>query len=138
MRDIISPEAKQNPKKFWSFLKGKKQESSGVAPLRSTDGLIHSDSGTKANILNAQFKSVFTKEDLSSMPDKGPSPYDTMAPITITTPGVQKLLQNLQPHKATGPDSIPARLLKELSTELAQALAHIYQISLNAGTVPDD
>ena len=138
MRDIISPEAKQNPKKFWSFLKGKKQESSGVAPLRSTDGLIHSDSGTKANILNAQFKSVFTKEDLSSMPDKGPSPYDTMASITITTPGVQKLLQNLQPHKATGPDSIPARLLKELSTELAPALAHIYQTSLNAGTVPDD
>ena len=72
------------------------------------------------------------------MPDKGPSPYDAMTPITITTPGVQKLLQNLQPHKATRPDSIPARLLKELSTETAPALAHIYQTSLNAGTVPDD
>jgi hypothetical protein len=138
MRDIISPEAKQNPKKFWSFLKGKKQEASGVAPLRNTDGLIHSDSGTKANILNTQFKSVFTQEDLRSMPDKGPSPYNDMEPITITTPGVQKLLQNLQPHKATGPDRIPSRLLKELACELAPALTYIYQTSLNAGIVPDD
>ena len=129
---------KTNPKKFWSFLKDKKQESSGVAPLRSTDGLIHSDSGTKANILNAQFKSVFTKEDLSSMPDKGPSPYDAMDSITITAPGVEKLLQNIQPHKATGPDSIPARLLKERSAELAPALTYIYQTSLDAGTVPND
>ena len=99
MRDIISPDAKQNPKKFWSFLKGKKQESSGVAPLRSTDGLIHSDSGTKANILNAQFKSVFTKEDLSSMPDKGPSPYDAMDSITITAPGVESYCRIFSPTK---------------------------------------
>jgi hypothetical protein len=60
-----------------------------------------------------------------------------MEPITITTPGVKKLLQNLQPHKATGPDRIPSRLLKELACELAPALVYIYQTSLNAGTVPD-
>ncbi|XP_053381379.1 uncharacterized protein LOC128549116 [Mercenaria mercenaria] len=81
MRNIISPEAKQNPKKFWSFIKGKKQESSGVSRLRSSDGLIHSESNTKANILNAQFQSAYTKEDLTTMPNKGPSPYDPMAPI---------------------------------------------------------
>ncbi|KAK3094514.1 hypothetical protein FSP39_002723, partial [Pinctada imbricata] len=138
IKDIISPDAKQNPKKFWSYVKGKKQESTGVAPLRSADGLIHSDSETKANILNSQFKSVYTREDLTTLPDKGPSPYSEMPPITITLNGVIKLLQNLQPHKATGPDSIPARLLKELSVELAPALSHIYQISLNAGCVPED
>ena len=61
-----------------------------------------------------------------------------MSPITVTAPGVEKLLSNLKPHKATGPDSIPARLLKELSTELAPALTYIYQTSINLGTVPDD
>jgi hypothetical protein len=61
-----------------------------------------------------------------------------MEPITITTPGVQKMLQNLQPHKATGPDRIPSGLLKELARELAPALTYIYQTSLNAGIVPDD
>ena len=78
MRDIISPDAAKNPKKFWSFIKGKKQESSGVAPLRHTDGTLHSNPHTKADILNCQLKSVFTKEDMSSMPDKGDSPHNTV------------------------------------------------------------
>ncbi|CAG2228589.1 unnamed protein product [Mytilus edulis] len=69
VKDIISPEAKQNPKKFWSFVKSGKQEASGVAPLRNTDGLIHNDPKIKANILNNQFKSVFTEEDTNTMPD---------------------------------------------------------------------
>jgi hypothetical protein len=38
--DIISSDAAKNPKKFWSFIKGKKQESLGVAPLRETDGTL--------------------------------------------------------------------------------------------------
>ena len=138
VHDIISPEAKQNPKKFWSFVKGKKQEASGVSPLRNHEGIIHSDPATKADILNHQFESVFTKEDLSNIPSKGCSPFDDMPSITVTSPGVEKLLHNLSPHKATGPDSISARLLKELSTELAPALTFIFQMSLDAGCVPSD
>ena len=118
MRDIISPDAAKNPKKFWSFIKGKKQESSGVAPLRQTDGTLHSNPHTKA--------------------DKGDSPHNTMDPIIVTIPGVEKLLKNIKPFKATGPDSIPARLLNELSVQLASALTYIYQKSITAGEVPDD
>ena len=138
MRDIISPDAAKNPKKFWSFIKGKKQESSGVAPLRQTDGTLHSNPHTKPDILNCQFKSVFTKEDMSSMTDKGDSPHNTMDPIIVTIPGVEKLLKNIKPYKATGPDSIPARLLNELSVQLAPVLTYIYQKSITAGEVPDD
>ena len=39
-------------------------------------------------------------------------------------------------HKSTGPDCIPARLLKELSMELAPALTHIFQASLQQGRIP--
>jgi hypothetical protein len=73
--------------------------------------------GAYRYILNCQLKSVFTKEDMSSMPDKGDSPHNTMDPIIVTIPGVEKLLKNIKPHKATGPDSIPARLLNELLSE---------------------
>jgi hypothetical protein len=138
MRDIISPDAAKNPKKFWSFIKGKKQESSGVSPLRQTDGTLNSNPHTKAEILNCPFKSVFTKEDMSSMTDKGDSPHNTMDPIIVTIPGVEKLLKNIKPYKATGPDSIPARLLNELSVQLAPVLTYIYQKSITAGEVPDD
>ncbi|CAC5398883.1 unnamed protein product [Mytilus coruscus] len=85
VKDIISPEAKQNPKKLWSSVKSGNQEASGVFPLRNTDGLIHSDPKIKANILNNQFKSVLKEEDTNTMPDKGPSPYRQMAPIIIGT-----------------------------------------------------
>ena len=106
--------------------------------MRQTDGTFYSNPHTKADILNCQFKSVFTKEDMSSMPDKGDSPHNTMDPIIVTIPGVEQLLKNIKPYKATGPDSIPARLLNELSVQLAPALTYIYQKSITAGEVPDD
>ena len=46
------------------------------------------------------------------MLDKGPSPHPQMENINITTPGIT-LLQNLNIHKAPGPDRISATLLKE-------------------------
>ena len=69
---------------------------------------------------------------------KVPSPYASMEGITVTPNGVEKLLNNLQPDKATGPDMIPARLLKQLSAEIAPALALVFQSSLNFGRVPRD
>jgi hypothetical protein len=47
----------------------KKQENIGVAPLRGNDGMLHSASNNKAEILNAQFKSAYTQEDLTNLPD---------------------------------------------------------------------
>ena len=47
-------------------------------------------------------------------------------------------VSNLKPHKASGPDSIPPTVLKELSNEIAPILQIIFQISLTTGQVPDD
>ena len=68
--------------------------------------------------LNAQFKSVYTQEDHTNIPHKGPSPYSAMQNITITENRVYKLMRNIKRHKATGPDNIQARNLKELALEL--------------------
>jgi hypothetical protein len=51
----ISPirwDLKENPKRFWAAIKSKKQESTGVAPLKNKEGFIHSDTTSKAEILN--------------------------------------------------------------------------------------
>lgn len=60
--------------------------------------------------------------DTSQAPDKGLSPFPAMNSISINPRGVHKLLSNLQLHKATGPDAVSARLLKELATELTTVL----------------
>ena len=138
MEGMVTSDQKEKPKRFWSYIKAKKQESTGVAPLKNIDGFIHSSSQSKAEILNAQFQSVFTVEDLSSMPDKGPSPYASMEDIKFNTKGVHKQLTQLNTHKATGPDNIPTAILRLAADELAPVLTRFYQYSYDHGTVPQD
>jgi hypothetical protein len=40
--------------------------------------------------------------------------HQTMKPFNITTNGITKLLKNLNPYKAQGPDNLSPRILKEL------------------------
>ena len=89
----------------------------------------------QAKVLNAQFKSVFTVEPNKQLPDKGPSSHPTMPDINIAVTGI-KNLHNLNVHKATGPDEISTRALKELGDILAPTLKIIFDYSLSTGTVP--
>ena len=138
MKTAVSDSFKDNPKEFWSFVKNTGQEATGVSPLKNKDGFVKSDNTSKANVLNDQFVSVFMKEDTSSLPDKGPSPYPSMPNIEVNWKGVHKLLKGLKPFKAKGPDSIPAFILKAAADELAPILARIYQTLLDTRQVPSD
>jgi hypothetical protein len=88
--------------------------------------------------LNHQFQSVYTKEDTATLPDKGNSTIKSMNDIYITENGVIKLPKDLNPHKASGPDQIPTRLLKLCASELAPAIARVFQTSLDSGIVLSD
>ena len=137
INNIICPDLKSNPKRFWSHISSKRCDNNGVAPLRDSGGAVHTDSGEKANILNRQFCSVFNKEDSSSpLPDLGVSKFPTLGQIEVTANGVIKLLKKLNPHKASGPDNVPSRLLKELADSLGPVLAVLFQASLDKGKLP--
>ena len=71
----ISTDYNENSKIFWSFIKSKGQEWTGVAPFNNKMGFLQSDNKNKAEILKEQFQSVFTKENLNNFPNKGNSPY---------------------------------------------------------------
>ena len=136
--DIISAKLKDNNKQFYSYMKSKKQDASGISSLRDNQGYLHSEAKDKAEILSAQFKTVYTQEDHTNIPHKGPSPYSAMQHITITDNGVYKLLRNIKSHKATGPDNIQARYLKKLALELTPAITFLFQTSLEQGKLPND
>ena len=125
-------------KRFWRFVKYNRTDSSGI-PVLKADGSSISDPTAKANILNDQFKKVFTKEtpipsDL--LPDS--SPHDDMPDIEITTEGIEKMLKNLKAHKAPGPDGITSRVMKTLANTIAPILCVIFRRSYETGEVPDD
>jgi hypothetical protein len=99
---------------------------------------LYSDTNIQANILNEQFKSAFTTEDTTTMPNKGRSPHPTMPEIKINTNGVIQLLKSINPHKATGPDNAPAHFLNNLSKELSPFLSFFFQLSINNGNISVD
>ena len=124
-------------KKFWSFVKSLKKDAYGITSLRE-NGILKTDTKEKANICNRQFQSAFTREDDSDPPSKGASPFSSMGDITVDPKGVAKLLDGLNVHKASGPDGLNARVLKECSNEISPILALIYNESLVRGEVPDE
>ena len=122
-------------KKFWEYIKSLKKDASGVYSLKD-DIVLVLDSKGKAEILNHQYASVFTEEDIDSDPDLGISPHPTMPAIIIQRAGVDKLLRNLQPNKAAGPDRRSPHCLKEVSKELSPLYTRLFQKSINEGYVP--
>jgi len=125
----------------YSFVKHNKSENFGVSPLKS-EGITHTKPTDKANILNRQFESVFSrpqplslKQACSTLINKVKS---QMPSITITEEGVDKLLSGLCPSKASGPDQISPRILKELHKEISPIICKIFQLSLSSGIVPSD
>ena len=56
--------------------------------------------------------------------------YPDIPPI-ITIEGATALLSNLEVHKASGLDEIPATLIKNLAPTLAPPLTIIFQASLS-------
>ena len=113
-----------------------KNDNVGLAPLKKGVDLV-TDPQKKAEILLDEFSSVFTKEDQSSIPWLGPAKHK-IDKIEVTTAGVEKLLSDLKPHKAAGPDRIPNRVLKEVAKEIAPVLAALYNQSITEGVVPED
>jgi hypothetical protein len=103
-------------KRFWTFIKHKRSDGNEIPPLQN-GGLLHSDPVEKANILNNQFqsafseKSEFTKTDFQKRCNMTNTSYPTIQDLNITENGIAKLLSNLNPYKAAGPDSITSRVL---------------------------
>ena len=97
-----------------------------------------SDTKSKTRLLLNQFKSVFTFDDGSPMPETTNKSLPHIDPITVTTDGVAKLLRDLNASKAPGPDNIPSRVLKQCAEQIAPALCKIFQKSLDSGELPSD
>ncbi|MCG8077787.1 MAG: reverse transcriptase family protein, partial [Candidatus Thiodiazotropha taylori] len=142
MEDIIEvgdPEQDTPPKRkrLFNFIKSLRRDSTGVAPLKE-NGRLHDDPKDKADILNRQYQSTWTREDKTNIPEPEGDPFPSIQDIKVTREGVEKLLLKLNPAKACGPDLLPARVLKELAQDIAPYLAIVFQKSLDTGNVPKD
>ncbi|XP_072046463.1 uncharacterized protein [Amphiura filiformis] len=130
---ILDNSLKETPKKFWSYISSLKKDTNGIPTLKTDNGPAI-DSKMKANGLNEQYQSVFT----SHIPKETTNCYPPMPNIMFTTEGIEKLLRELNPAKASGPDLIPIRILKEAAQQIAPVLQVIFTQSYQTGNLPQD
>jgi len=95
--------SKPNTKQLFTLLKHSKQDSASVAPLHKHNS-VHQDDPTIGSILNEQFQSVFSRKYWCRQ---------IHARHYSHIQGIEKLLSNLNPHKAAGPDQIKPIILKK-------------------------
>ena len=131
-----------NKRQFWKYIKAKRKDTNAISTIM-IDGSPHTDTLSKAEALNKQFKSVFTHEDIVNIPtmatssDTGNS-FPIMSDITFSLNGIQQALCNLQVNKASGPDRIPPYILKNCAEEISPVLKVIFTKSFTTGILPKD
>ena len=96
------------------------------------------DDKVKANLLQDQFSSVFTKEPLHNIPSFDMRSQSKIRSIEIPVEEVEKKLRSLNTNKCFGPDEIHPKLISELSEILSEPLTILLNSSLQSGKIPKD
>ena len=139
-----------NPKRFWSVLKQKSKTCSipgciSMPPTSSSANQIHlpatrpmaTNPSKIAAMFNAYFALIFTFDDQSDQPKVSTSD-PVITELTLSEHEVELTLKSLDINKATGPDGIPAKLLKETASIIAPSLCKLFNKSLHLGAVPEE
>ena len=98
---MIAMEAKKNPKAFFNYARSKMKTRTGICDLEYPDGRMAHTDVEKAELLNAFFSDVFTKEYLATIPTFDQRAYrEPLTDITINDDMVAAVLGRLKPNKS--------------------------------------
>ena len=133
----IAKSVKEEPKKFWSYIKSKTKVKERIPDLMVDSNRRTSNDKEKAETLSSFFTSVFTTEPPGDVPPPVERSFaSALTDITIVDADIERLLQKLKPGKSMGPDNIHPAVLKEVASSIAQPLGIIYRKSLLTGELP--
>ncbi|MEW8543133.1 MAG: reverse transcriptase family protein, partial [Candidatus Thiodiazotropha sp.] len=128
-----------NIKTWWKLSKQLLNLDKTVETLPSLcyNNVTYEDDTEKAEIFNTFFISKCQLNDaLAILPEIEYPPYQPLEIINISPEDVRDVLKNLNTSKASGPDLINPRLLKEGSEELCTPLSIFFNHLLNVGKFP--
>ena len=127
-------------KSFYAYVGSKKRANYKVGPLRDSSKQVLISKIDNASLLNAYFASVFTVENVNSIP----TPIEmflenrnqTLTDIQINEGIVLQKLNKININKCQGSDQIHPKLLYELRNELVTPLTKLFKLSVLSGIVP--
>ena len=129
-----------NPRVWWQIvnnISGKGGHSD--IPTLLHNGISYETALEKAEILKDIFVSKSTIDNSGKVPillsNYADKPLNS---VKIRKKIIESKLKHLKMSKATGPDGIPARILRECAHSLAKPLSGLFYLSLSVGVVPHD
>ncbi|MES9994044.1 MAG: reverse transcriptase family protein [Candidatus Thiodiazotropha sp.] len=126
-------------KDWWSTLKTfiSPDIKSAIPPLEH-ENHIHTDEHDKANILNNFFQSqTILDENNATLPNNAPSVVRSqLNSIALSPLEVESALKTLTVGKASGPNALSNRILREVASELSSPFCSLFNQSLSTGIVP--
>ena len=128
-------EFKDNPKRYWSFVKSLKS-CAAMSPVLEWRGRVVADVLERANVFNSCFSNKFSDPHRGALPEAPVLNAPGLASFEVPPGRVAQLLRDLNPHKACGPDGISARIMRECAEELAVPLEIICCLSVRSGVFP--
>ena len=139
-KTYVTCNIKNDSKSFYAYVRSKQNVQDKVGPLEDSAGNIISQGFLMAEDLNGYFSSVFTKEDISSLPVADAkfqgAKSDYLGPLVVTPELVAKKIKAMKDNKSPGVDGIPPKLLMETVEQISIPLARVFNLSLKEGVVP--
>jgi hypothetical protein len=127
-------------KNWWNLVKSLLGDSNNrsIPPIQTDDVITHDDT-EKSEIFNDYFcDQSDINDDCLIPPDLDGFLYDKLRQIIITETDVDDILKTLDTSKATGPDMLNPRLLKEASSILKYPLCKHFNLSLSTSIFPTE
>lgn len=126
-------------KDWWTVLKTfiSPQSKTAIPPLEN-NGSVCTDENDKANILNNFFQSQSCQNHQNPvLPYIFPSAVtNKLNDIEFSRHEVEFILKSLPIGKASGPNNLRNRILRELSQEISSPFCDLFNLSINSGLVP--
>ena len=133
---------KTDSKSFYAYVRSKQKVRDKVGPLENNSENIISDRFQMAEVMNEYFSSVFTTEDISSLPvpfnkfERNKS--EQLGQFFVTPEIIANKIKKMKDNKSPGVDGITPKLLKEIVEQISKPLAKVFNLLLQEGIVPSE
>ena len=129
----LAVDIQSNPKFFYRYVRSKAKSKERVGSLKDLTGNIIDDDSKMCDVLNDFFASVFTTENIESIPEVtqvfNGDDSQLLNNITVTSDDVFNTIMKLKDDKAPSNDGFTTEFLKKLASDISELLAIIYKNS---------
>jgi len=138
----LASNVKCDKKSFYAYARSKAKSKIQISSVSDDKGRqIHNDL-EMAEAFNMYFTSVFTREDVSSLPDPVDICTDSddkkLLDVAFTIEDMKDQLEKLRVDKAAGADGLSPRFLLEIKNEIAYPLFILFEKSLCTTCIPEE